>query len=311
MPHPFRGVRLSARASGRSSTRLRRRDERRRRRRRRGSRRAPRADAAGAAAIRSSQPGPQRVRRVVRGVRSSARNGQPNRASIARSVSRWPPDAAGSMSTAPSGVHCRLPFQRSPWMRAGGSSSSRSPRGEPLAGLARRAAGPRRRGARAPPRGARTGSTRASAKKAPHSAQPSGRVGSAWFADERRPVVALRRHAERGGTGVVGRGERRAERPRVLLGRPGRARAPRGRCGPARPRRTRTTAAPPALREPGEAGRLRLEEAGGCVGPALRVDASAHPATVRRPPRPLIRARAPRAARTAPPTSAGGRRPRP
>ena len=42
-------------------------------------------------------------------------------------VSRCPPCGAGSISTAPVGVHITLPLRRSPCSRAGGSSSSKSP----------------------------------------------------------------------------------------------------------------------------------------------------------------------------------------
>ena len=53
--------------------------------------------------------------------------GSPNRASIARSVSRWPPCAAGSITQTRCSVpHRTLPFQRSPCSRAGGSSGTRS-----------------------------------------------------------------------------------------------------------------------------------------------------------------------------------------
>ena len=61
-----------------------------------------------------------------------SRWGQPNRASIARSVSRWPPCAAGSISQAPSVDHSTLPDQRSPCSRAGGSGGPGQLR-EPIA----------------------------------------------------------------------------------------------------------------------------------------------------------------------------------
>ena len=57
----------------------------------------------------------------------SSRCGTPNIPSSARSSSRCPPCAAGSMRIAPSSSHIRLPHHRSPWTRAGASSSSNSP----------------------------------------------------------------------------------------------------------------------------------------------------------------------------------------
>ena len=47
-----------------------------------------------------------------------SRCGHPKTARAARSSSAWPPWAAGSMSTAPSGVHMTFPLHRSPWVRA-------------------------------------------------------------------------------------------------------------------------------------------------------------------------------------------------
>ena len=51
--------------------------------------------------------------------RISSRCGAPKRASIARSVSRWPPCAAGSISAPRPSGQSTLPDQRSPWMRLG------------------------------------------------------------------------------------------------------------------------------------------------------------------------------------------------
>ena len=103
-----RGVRLAARS------------------RRRTARRAPAVGTAGAA---RPAPANRREAAAAAGSRRSPRRdtGSRTSASIARSVSRWPPCAAGSMSTTPSGVHITLPLHRSPCSRAGGSSSSKSP----------------------------------------------------------------------------------------------------------------------------------------------------------------------------------------
>jgi hypothetical protein len=59
--------------------------------------------------------------------RMRSRYGAPKRSSIARSVIRCPPCAAGSMRTNPVAVTKTLPDHRSPWMRAGGASSSYIP----------------------------------------------------------------------------------------------------------------------------------------------------------------------------------------
>ena len=199
-------------------------------------------------------------------------SGQPNRASIARSVSRWPPDAAGSISTAPSGVHCTLPFQRSPWMRAGGSPSSRSPeasRSHASRTSAQVGAADRRR---APPPARRRAAPAGPRRRRPRRGQPSGRVGRAWFADERRaastPPAAPR--TPRRPRRASSRAPRRTRpRPPGSGARP--ARAPRGRSARA-PRRAPGRPRAARLREPAEAGRLRLEEPGRRVRAALRVD---------------------------------------
>ena len=55
-----------------------------------------------------------------------SRYGAPNSASIARSVSRCPPCAAGSMSQPRPPDHSTLPDQQSPWIRLGGSGGPAS-----------------------------------------------------------------------------------------------------------------------------------------------------------------------------------------
>src|SRR3954468_16528607 len=73
--------------------------------------------------------------------RTAARCGRPNSASIARSVSRWPPWAAGSISTASAPPpaardHSTLPDHRSPWSRAGRSPGSPVRSGSPASSRA-------------------------------------------------------------------------------------------------------------------------------------------------------------------------------
>ena len=82
--------------------------------------------------------------------RTRPRCGSPNRPSIARSVSRWPPCAAGSTSTAPSWPHSTLPDHRSPCRRAGGSAGPVS-RSSPVRSRSQTASTARRpSGSRAP-----------------------------------------------------------------------------------------------------------------------------------------------------------------
>ncbi len=69
----------------------------------------------------------ERVRPRRRRPSPCGRCGSPKRDSIARSASRWPPYAAGSITRiTPSRLHSTLPFHRSPCRRDGGSSGSRS-----------------------------------------------------------------------------------------------------------------------------------------------------------------------------------------
>ena len=111
--------------------------------RRRTAPRAPAVDTAGA--VRHGRASLRAAAAGLVPVETSAKCGQPNSASIARSVSRCPPCAAGSISTAPSGVHITLPLHRSPCSRAGGSSSSKSPA---RSARSRRSTASRRRRAR-------------------------------------------------------------------------------------------------------------------------------------------------------------------
>ena len=87
--------------------------------------RAPAAGAPGAAARRSRQPAASGVTSwYAASSRDSSR--QPKRSSMARSVSRWPPCAAGSTSQPRPPAHSTLPLHRSPCSRAGGSAGPAS-----------------------------------------------------------------------------------------------------------------------------------------------------------------------------------------
>ena len=96
----------------------------------RGSRRrtAPRARAAGTAGrARRAPRGRARAGSAPRRRRGTCVPGEPNSRSIARSTSRWPPYAAGSISHArPSRPQRTFPLQRSPCRRAGGSGGPAS-----------------------------------------------------------------------------------------------------------------------------------------------------------------------------------------
>ena len=121
--------------------------------------------------------------------RRSGPDRPPKRASMARSVSRCPPCAAGSTSHGrPSASHSRFPDHRSPWMRAGGSggparsasrSHSRSMTAAPSAG------------SRRPSR--TNGRTRRSAQNVGQSSAGVLAIGSGPM--KPRPVGAERRRA--------------------------------------------------------------------------------------------------------------------
>ncbi len=206
---------------------------------------------------------------------TSSRNGQPKRASIARSVSRWPPCAAGSMSTTPSDDHSTLPFQRSPCIRAGGSSSSKAPAA--ITSAARRTSAASGGGrVRRPPR-------RSRGRAAP------GRGRRTLPTTIRRPRAGTAADEERTVPSVGARAECASRRPRAC----GPGTAPNAAAAtpigarlvdaleldPARRDRRHADRPDPAGgREPGESGRLGLEEAVGGVGASL--DDGLHPPSV-------------------------------
>ena len=168
-----------------------------------------------------------------------SRCGAPNSASMARSVSRWPPWAAGSMSQPRPADHSTLPDQQSPWMRLGGSRGPASSLIRPVTvSTSRTSAGPS-----VPASAARRryGSTRRSAYHAGPAirGRPRG-VVQRQAGDEPRPRSA---EAVRAGGVHAGRVHGRTSGPRrdrggraVSRTAPGHGRPSRGRPAPARRR---------------------------------------------------------------------------
>ncbi len=135
------------------------------------------------------------------------------RASRGRS-GRDPPWAAGSMRTAPPAEKSRLPDQRSPWIRAGGRSSSKAPeasRSHTCVDDARP-----RRPSRWPASTARRtkGRTRCSAKKRPHVGV--GSLGWGWRPIQASPLQPGGGAPKAARPGGMGAGEGTTQR----LGRP-------------------------------------------------------------------------------------------